>query len=295
MTANRPYGFARRNGAAASVRTAIGAGKPEHGVEGDEDAKRHDAGSKRLGYLASRCRRDAANDGFRPPIIEQRHAQHDGEDVEEVVVPGREDERFEEYEAAGGNESDIARQEDAERQRELDDECHPHRPLEDRRRQMVDIPRECGWQGLGFEVEGEGGAVGPGGISARELDEARQEHETEQRQPRQPHAEPGCAGQHGGDDEAFDEEDVPLVGQEDLAGGKKRQIAHVGGHRSDAAPASEQRRQRRERADRAYRVQGHGRGIEPEDRGQEPETFWAVGACERIEIVSLREALPAAR
>ena len=160
---------------------------------------------------------------------------------------------------------------------------------------MVDIPRECGWQGLGFEVEGEGGAVGPRGISARELDEPRQEHETKQGEPRQPHAEPGCAGQHGGDDKAFDEEDVPLVGKEDLAGGKKRQIAHVGGHRSDAAPAAEQRRQRREGAERAYRVQRSARGVEPEDRGQEPETFWAVGARERIEDSSLPGAPLAAR
>ena len=36
-------------------------------------------------------------------------------------------------------------------------------------------------------------------------------------------------------------------------------------------------------------MQGHGRGIEPEHRGQEPETFWAVGACERIEIVRCRK------
>ena len=87
---------------------------------------------------------------------------------------------------------------------------------------MVDVPGERRGQGLGLEVKGEGGAVGPGGIAARELDEPRQEHEPEQRKAREPHTEPGSAGQHGGDDETLDEEDVPLVRQEYLASREKR-------------------------------------------------------------------------
>ena len=112
--------------------------------------------------------------------------------------------------------------------------------MEKRVGELVDEPGEGVGDGLGFEVVGHGGEVGPGGVAAEEFDYSRAEHKTKEEEGE------GEADEEGGKIEAgwvgaeawffeedeeeacFEEKGVPLEGEEILAEVDKGEPAEPG-------------------------------------------------------------------
>ena len=101
--------------------------------------------------------------------------------------------------------------------------------MEKRVGELVDEPGEGVGDGLGFEVVGHGGEVGPGGVAAEEFDYSRAEHKTKEEEGEGESDEQGWnieAGWAGAkswffeeDEEkaCFEEKGVPLEGEKILA------------------------------------------------------------------------------
>ena len=171
-------------------------------------------------------------------VMDEGKAEGDGEEIEECVVPGEADQEHEGEESEGSGEADFGLgKEKEEREEEFDDKGEKGGELQKRVRELVDEPRERVGDGLGKEVVGHGGEVGPGGVAAEEFDDSRAEDETCEKEGEGKSDEEGLnvgagwAGAESGffekdEEEAdFEEKSVPLEGEEILADIDEREPA----------------------------------------------------------------------
>ena len=214
----------------------------EKGGEGGEVAPRNGRPRKRNCF--------GKKGGGKEAVIDKSETEGDGEEVKEGVVAGEGDEEHEGEEAEGGGEADFGLgKEKGKREKEFDHKGENSGELEKRVRELVDEPGEGVGNGLGFEVVGHGGEVGPGGVAAEEFDDSRAEDETCEKEGEGKSDEKGRniearrAGAESGffekDEEKtnFEEEGIPLEGEEILADIYEREPAEP---REDGGEGSKQ-------------------------------------------------------
>ncbi len=162
-------------------------------------------------------------------VMDEGKAEGDGEEIEECVVPGEADQEHEGEESEGSGEADFGLgKEKGEREEEFDGKGEKGGEVEKRVGELLNEPGERVGDGLGKEVVGHGGEIGPGGVAAEDFDDARTEHKTEDEEGEGEADEEGWsvgagwAGAEPGffekDNEKadFEEESVPLEGEEVL-------------------------------------------------------------------------------
>ncbi len=170
-------------------------------------------------------------------VVEQHQAQQHRLEVEPVVVSGEEDAAFQQQDAEGADESRPPRAEDQERQDQLDDEHAAGGEAQQAGRQLRGMPGDRRRQRLAQEVIGQRRQVPPVGVAARQLDDARHEHEAEQQPAQQPDAGGPGDGQQQRGEAGLQQEGVPLEAGEDLPGVEQREIEHM---EQDQAEARQQ-------------------------------------------------------
>ena len=156
-------------------------GKENRNSEGELE-KGNERGEVAPGDGGPRKRDSVRLEKERPvAVMDEGKAEGDGEEIEKGVVPSSGDEEHEGEEAKRCGEADFGLgKEKGEREEEFDDKGEKGGELQKRVRELVDEPRERVGDGLGKEVVGHGGEVGPGGVAAEDFDDAGAEHETKE-------------------------------------------------------------------------------------------------------------------
>jgi hypothetical protein len=114
-------------------------------------------------------------------VFDEGEAEGGGEEIEKCVVPGEADEEHEGEKSERGGEADFGLGKEKEkREKEFDHKCKNGGELEKRVRKLMNKPGEGVGNGLGFEVIGHGGKIGPSGVAAEDFDDSRAEHETKE-------------------------------------------------------------------------------------------------------------------
>jgi hypothetical protein len=127
--------------------------------------------------------------------------------------------------------------EKGEREKEFNHKGEKGGELEKRMRKLMNEPGEGVGNGLGFEVIGHGGEVGPSGVATEKFYDSRTKHETCEKKPESPTDETGRgigSGGAGGESGFFqkdeeeaglEEESIPLEGEEILTDIHEREPA----------------------------------------------------------------------
>jgi hypothetical protein len=281
----------RREGGRAGQRDAEAIEHREE-REGEEPARRRAEGGAPRARPRARRRRDRGRGGRaqpggeqarQRPVVEERRAEDDGQRVEEAVVPGPGDQALESDQPGAGDEPRAAPGEDPERQHDLDGERRERRPAQAGRRELVGDPARPGRDRLRLEVMGERREVAPGGVAREELHRARHEEELRDQAARQPDRErvrgaPRRAEgaqtprRHERREQArLEQQHVPLVGEEDPAGGDHREVERGEPCEREARRDPRPGRDRERHAAGAERVQRAVARTEPEQgRALEP-------------------------
>jgi hypothetical protein len=209
-------------------------------------------------------------------VVEEGRAEHEGQRVEEAVVAGRRDRELETGDAGAGDEARAPAGEDQQREAELDRERREGRRAKPGAGELVREPARPGRERLRLEVMGEGAETAPARVSGEELHGARHEDELREQAARQPDRERmgrGAAAaerqqaprRHEQREEArLEQQRVPLVGEEDPAGGDEREVEREEAGEGQAGRYAERDRDGERRAGGAERVQRRVAGAEPE-------------------------------
>ena len=106
-------------------------------------------------------------------VMDEGKAEGDGEEIEECVIPGEADQEHEGEESEGSGETNFRLgKEKGEREEEFDGKGEKGGELEKRVGELLNEPGERVGDGLGKEVIGHGGEIGPGGVAAEDFDDA---------------------------------------------------------------------------------------------------------------------------
>ena len=125
-------------------------------------------------------------------IVDEGEAEGDREEVEIGVVSGEGDEAHQGKETERSGEAGFGLgKEDCEGKQEFDHEGENGGEFQKRVRELVNEPGEGIGNGLGLEVVGHGGEIGPCGVTAEDFDDAGAEHESGEEEPQSPLDEAG--------------------------------------------------------------------------------------------------------
>ena len=194
-------------------------------------------------------------------IVEQREAQHEGQQIEEAVVAGRPDA---EHERRGGRGRQAAHAPGtcvAEGHAQLAGQRGEGRDALRGERQLVHPPARPEGQRLRLVVVVQRGQVPPGGVAARELRHARAPHQAEEQPAEEPHgearrlAQPRAASrpervrrrEQQRQEAGLEHQPVPLVAEEELPRATEREIqreAAEGGEPGQHADGEQHARRR---------------------------------------------------
>ena len=219
------------------------------------------------------------------PVVQQRHAQHDRDQVEEAVVAGGRDERLEGEEPDERDLPRATRGEHEEGQPQLDHEHHGAGEGLERAWEMARVPGEGRGQRLRPVVIAEGAQVVPGRVAPRELREAGAEHQLEQEQAEQPDDDGGRSGlvaraaradvcprrEEQAEEPGLGEEHVPLEGQEVLSEVDEGEVEGPADGEERSLGEAQKGQQRRRRPTVAENRQRGVARAQPAQRGQQPE------------------------
>ncbi len=216
----------------------------------------------------------------RPPpvVVEAREAEAEREQVEEGVVAGEGDHDLQRREGQRSPMPESPWRGNEERRGQLDREHRRARAHLEPAGQLVRVPRKDGRQRLGLVVEAERGQVPPGGVPARELHEAGEEHEPEEKPPGKVARELGRVvvrlrpAQRPRDEEdahqrAFEEERVPLEVVKDLAGRREGQRAYPHERQAEGGGVAQEHEGRQSDPDAAENLYEGARPEYPAERG----------------------------
>ena len=258
-----------------------GDGKLDDGGDGAEMAPRHGGPGEREFVRGEEAGPVA--------VFNEGEREGGGEKVEVGVVAGEGDEGHEAEEGEAGDEAGTGvGDEDGEGNKKFQDQRSEGG--EGLAGDLVGEPREGVGNGLGEEMIGHGGEVGPRGVAAEEFDKAGAEHEAKDKEPDGHAEEKGRDIATGGggeearffqedDEEAgFEEEGVPLEGEEVLADVDEGKPAEPGEGGGDGAEEAEGEKGRGEEAGEGDEVEGGVGGAEdPGEGGQGPGGTGAEG------------------
>ena len=214
--------------------------------------------------LADAPRHDSVGD----PVVQQKQAQQDRQQVDEVVVAGGEDRQLHEDRHRRGEDAERTRQEDEERNDQLREKGEADAGLKQRFRQLVRVPRADMRQRLGLEIVVEGGEAAPRRIAARQLGKSRQEAQPEQQPVVKQHHQPRRrTGQEDREEAAFQQQVVPLEVHEHLSGMVERKVEHEQQDQDEPLPAPAQQQEKRQQGSgQRCALQGNVAAVEPEQR-----------------------------
>jgi len=155
-------------------------------------------------------------------IIEEQHAEREGEKIEEAVIAGEEDQGLEEYQSQAGPLPQATGREDQERDNQLDAEHYDYGSRLRPGGQLMRVPTNPRRQRLCFVMELQGGQAAPGWIATEQLHAPGLKHQLEQQPAQQPqHQTRGRRGVKGPgpqlqgcqkdrQEAGFQQQDIPL-------------------------------------------------------------------------------------
>src|ERR1051325_1282817 len=272
----------------------------------DAEAEQHEArgggdgsgSTAHLGFLGTR--RDGVGRPHRedpPPavVIHERQRQRDGEQIEEGVVAGGEDEQLQPHDARQRDAAGTSAEEDERWNGDFEQKHHHHRQALHALGLEVGVPRRPGGKGLGPVVVVQRGQVPPGRIAAGELHDARLEGQPEEEKPEQRQAQgrnprllpasgPRASRreQHG-DQPGLEQQHVPLEGEEVQAHADKGEVEQPGEESAHPRPDVEHQEQRGERPRRRAKVERARPRPEPEDGREQVVPLGAGLGPDRVE------------
>ncbi len=165
---------------------------------------------------------------------------------------------------------------------------------------LCEEPRRPGRKALGLEVVSQGGQIAPGRVAARELHDARRQHESEE-EPHEEEARERGGGQAAPDAPAprrgeedrqearLEQEQVPLELQEELSGHRHREVEEPRQKRGGRGHEPRDEQKRREDAPGAESVERRVPGAEPAERGDQPVALGSSLGSDPVEEGSDRK------
>ena len=217
-------------------------GRPEHaGPAAGGGRRRRDL---RRGPLEPPAERGRAA-GAQGVVVETRRAQHEREQVEEAVVPGRGDHELERRDHGRRGQAQRARAEEPERCGQLREEREGGPGGKEAVGQLGGERARPRREGLRPEVEPERAEIAPGRIARQQLHEAGEQHQLDEQEAQAVDPDGGPrTREERAEERALEEQRVPLVREEDVADRGERQIRGPGPEERDAGRPAGQHEER---------------------------------------------------
>src|SRR5207253_4546234 len=183
------------------------------------------------------------NEAAQCRVIEQQDAHRHAEQVEKVVVSGKEDKRLEYQQTPGRGGARAPRQKNEDDAPELDAERGGCAGDQKPGRQLRGIPRKRSGQGLRPEVIFERRQVVPRRVAREKLYRARQEKITEDQPAIKPDRDPGSARKEYGQKPRLQQQKIPLEAHEVLSAVNIRQVQREQSDQRGSRPPIEDKQQ----------------------------------------------------
>ena len=136
--------------------------------------------------------------------------------------------------------------------------------------------------------------VAPIGVAADQLDDARHEHETEQKPAREPDADGRTETHHERDNRRLQQERIPLEGHESLPGIEQREIKRIDQHKAEAREEIESQHEREAGPGPTYGPDGEIAVVQPEHHRREDKALRPETGGQRLDEFGEREDAAAA-